>query len=292
VATHEIGLLGARSLVGSYLCQLARIEGQNIFALSRKKHLSHEICSYVHWFKLNGENGVRGLSERLIRQWISVAPIWVLPEYFSLLECCCIQRLVAVSSTSRFTKVNSKDIEERDVAKRLGDAEQQLLDWGNEKDIEIVILRPTLIYGDGKDKNISEIGNFINKFGLFPLFGSASGLRQPIHAEDVAKACLQALDAMALNHQSYNISGGETLSYRDMVFKVFDALNCKRRVVSIPIGVFKALVTFARVFPKYKNWTPSMAIRMNSDMVFDHSDATRDFGFSPRPFVLSRSDLP
>jgi hypothetical protein len=34
-----------------------------------------------------------------------------------------------------------------------------------------------------------------------------------------------------------------------------------------------------------------MAERMNRDLVFDHSEATRDFGFTPRPFVLSAEDV-
>jgi len=31
---------------------------------------------------------------------------------------------------------------------------------------------------------------------------------------------------------------------------------------------------------------------MNRDLVFDHADAARDLGFSPRLFALSPEDLP
>jgi hypothetical protein len=34
-----------------------------------------------------------------------------------------------------------------------------------------------------------------------------------------------------------------------------------------------------------------MAIRMNRDQAFDHSEATRDFGFEPASFVLQPSDV-
>jgi len=47
-----------------------------------------------------------------------------------------------------------------------------------------------------------------------------------------------------------------------------------------------------RLLPRYRHWSVAMAERMNSDLVFDHSDAERDFGFSPRPFWLSLEDLP
>ncbi len=64
---------------------------------------------------------------------------------------------------------------------------------GNKQGVEWVILRPTLIYGHGRDKNITEIARFIRRFGFFPLLGKANGLRQPIHVEDVAEACFAAL---------------------------------------------------------------------------------------------------
>jgi len=43
--------------------------------------------------------------------------------------------------------------------------------------------------------------------------------------------------------------------------------------------------------PRYRNWSSAMAERMNRDLVFDHSEATRDFGFAPRAFVLSAEDV-
>ncbi len=67
--------------------------------------------------------------------------------------------------------------------------------WAASHGVEWIILRPTLIYGLGRDKNIAEIARFVRRFGFSPLFGKAKGLRQPLHAQDVAGACIAALDA-------------------------------------------------------------------------------------------------
>jgi hypothetical protein len=56
--------------------------------------------------------------------------------------------------------------------------------------------------------------------------------------------------------------------------------------------MFQVAVAALHLLPRYKHWTVEMAERMNRDLVFDHADATRDFGFSPRPFTLSPEDLP
>ncbi len=54
--------------------------------------------------------------------WICVAPIWTLPEHFALLESHGVRRVVALSSTSRFTKDNSSDPDEQALAYRLAAA--------------------------------------------------------------------------------------------------------------------------------------------------------------------------
>ena len=227
-----------------------------------------------------------------VQYWVCVAPIWVLPDYFGLLEASGARRVVVLSSTSRFTKVGSGDTAENAVAVRLIEAENRVVAWAKSRGIEWVILRPTLIYGQGRDKNIAEIARFVRRFGFFPVFGKALGLRQPIHAEDVAGACFSALQAPDAANRAYNISGGETLSYRDMVARVFTALGRRPRLLTVPLWAFRLAVTMLRRLPRYRQWSAAMAERMNRDLVFDHSDAARDLGFRPRGFALAAEDLP
>jgi nucleoside-diphosphate-sugar epimerase len=216
----------------------------------------------------------------------------VLPEHFTLLERAGARRLVMLSSTSRFTKSDSSDASERAIALRLSGAEDSLRRWAESKNIEWVVLRPTLIYGRGRDKNIAEIARFIRRFGFFPLIGQGMGLRQPVHAEDVASACVGALESTVAVNRAYNLSGGETLAYREMVARVFVALRRHPRLVKVPRHFFRMAVRGIRLLPGYHHWTPAMVERMNHDLVFDHTDAARDFSFSPRSFYLAPEDLP
>ncbi len=221
-----------------------------------------------------------------------MAPIWVLPQYFSLIEAKGARRVVALSSTSLFAKKDSPDPDEQALVYGLHAGEQALRTWAETQGVEWVILRPTLIYGYGRDKNVTEILRFVRRWGGFPLLGRADGLRQPVHAEDVAMACVSALTVPAAGNQVYNLSGGETLSYREMVCRIFAAIGKRPRAVTIPRWLFRLAVTTLRRLPRYRNWTTEMAERMNRDLVFDHGDAARDLGFSPRPFQLSQGDMP
>lgn len=231
-------------------------------------------------------------AKKNIPYWICVAPIWALPDYFDLLESHGVRRIVVLSSTSRFTKGDSSDPAEQANVRRLIDAEQSVRTWATNKSVEWVILRPTLIYGLGRDKNVTEIARFIDRFGFFPILGLANGLRQPVHVDDVAAACLAALNAPDAANRDYNISGGETLDYRQMVCRVFSALGRRPRLLTVPLVFFRLAVACLRLLPRYRQWSAAMAERMNRDLVFDHTDAVRDFDFQPRLFSLSAEDLP
>jgi nucleoside-diphosphate-sugar epimerase len=227
-----------------------------------------------------------------INHWICLAPLWVLPYYFEMLEKFGACRIVALSSTSRFTKKDSPESDEKDTARRLADGEDRLQVWAKMKGVDWVILRPTLIYGLGQDQNISEIVRFVHRFGFFPLVGPARGLRQPVHAEDVAAACLSALEKTNVANCTYNLSGGETLCYREMVKRVFHSLHRRPRLIPLPLWFFQCVAMLTRVLPRYRHWNMQMVKRINIDLVFDHSDAGRDLDFSPRSFQLTSTDLP
>lgn len=286
------GLLGARSLVGECVISLLVHKDRDVIAFSRSP-AQCKTEARVTWLQLDelsgGLQGHAGTSK--VTDWLCVAPIWVLPQYFSLLKAYGARRVVALSSTSRFTKDDSSDPEEQAIALRLADAESRVQTWAASHGVEWIILRPTLIYGFGRDKNIAEIARFVRRFGFFPLFGKAKGLRQPLHAQDVAGACIAALGSPAAANLAYNLSGAQTLAYRDMVARIFRALGRPVRLLPVPLFVFQFAVAILRLLPRYRNWSPAMAERMNRDLVFDHSEATRDFGFEPRPFILSAEDV-
>jgi uncharacterized protein YbjT (DUF2867 family) len=293
----RLGLLGATGLVGECLLPLLTKAGWQVTAFSRRA--IEPVGGSIEWRQLGsprrqGEadgadraDGMRGK----ITCWLCLAPLWVLPDYLDILEASGARRIVALSSTSRFTKENSSDTAERAIARRLAEAEDHLQAWAETKGVGWVILRPTLIYGRGRDKNVCEIARFIRRFGFFPLLGPAEGLRQPVHAEDLAAACLAALDAPVAANRAYNLCGGETLPYREMVRRVFAALNRRPRLLKLPLNGFSIVLAAVRLLPRYRHWSAAMAERMNRDLVFDNTEAVRDLKFAPRPFRLAAADI-
>ena len=289
----RVGVIGASSLVGESLLPLLVNSGYGVVAFSRQPHTNDAIG--IEWRRLNSvcpHPSPLPEGEGIIPVWICAAPIWVLPDYFDFLKESGVKRIVTVSSTSRFTKDNSSDVAEQAVARKLLDGEAALQNWAEDNDIDWCVIRPTMIYGLGKDKNIAEIIRLIRRWGFFPMLGEGRGLRQPIHVKDVANVCLAAVESTAKLNRAYNISGGETLSYKEMVKRIFIALDKKPRFVHLPRWSFRLALLGLRLLPRFRSWSVAMADRMDRDLVFEHKDATAELGFSPRSFLLEERDIP
>jgi len=214
---------------------------------------------------------------------LHAAPLWLLSGQIERLADRGVSTLVALSSTSAVTKQESSSDRERATAGALARAESRILESSAGKGIRATLLRPTMIYGYGRDANVSTVARFIKRYGFFPVAGTASGRRQPVHADDVAGAMVAAIDCPTAAGKTYCLTGGETLTYRDMVGRIFDGLGKPRRILSLPEIAYRALLSLAATVNR--NVSGAMARRMNTDLVFDAVDARRDLSFRPQRFL-------
>jgi len=273
---------GATCQVGYFLLPRLVNAGFRIYALSR--HDQAMVYPHVHWHQADLSLGWTVPGIQGTPYFIHLAPLWLLPDIVGDLFRLGIRRIVALSSTSRFTKINSKNLQEQKTVNKLVTAEERVVMECNKNMISWTLLRPTLIYGCGMDRNVTIIAKFIKRFGFFPLTGEGKGIRQPIHADDVAGACLAVLNHPGAYNRDYNLNGGQTLTFREMVEAVFLALDRKPRIVFIPREVMFPLIKLAACTQSYRHINKEMIERVDHDMCFDSSDAQRDFGYSPRNF--------
>lgn len=221
---------------------------------------------------------------------IATLPIWLLAPHLPALGAAGVARLVAFSSSSILAKGASPDEHDRLMVRRLEHGEAALRDAAAAAGIGVTILRPTLVYGLGLDRNVTTIARFIERYAFFPLPRAAHGLRQPVHADDLAAAALAALDSRAAKGRSYMVGGGENLTYRAMVARIFEALSRRPRIVTVP--GFALLLAMVGRIANDPNWNAETARRMARDQVFDNGLAARDFGYAPRKFLAGgRRDL-
>jgi nucleoside-diphosphate-sugar epimerase len=215
---------------------------------------------------------------------IHLAPLPLLEAAVTALEPNGPTRIIAFGTTSRLTKTDSADPAEQRMVREQAAAEAWLADYAASTGARFTLFRPTMIYDGIHDKNVALIARFIRRFGFFPLVGDASGRRQPVHAGDLAQACRTALTEETTIGKFYDLAGGETLAYRQMVDRLFAASGKKPRCVRIPPPLLRGALSLARIVPRFRYLNAAMADRMNKDMVFDCDAAARDFGYNPSGF--------
>jgi nucleoside-diphosphate-sugar epimerase len=171
------------------------------------------------------------------------------------------------------------------LARRLAAAEEALAAACEQRAIAWTLFRPTLIYGGGRDGNVSRVAALARRYRVVALPAASRGLRQPVHAEDLARAVVRALDAPVTHRRAYDLGGGSTLSYREMVEAVFRGVGRRPRILTLPRRLVRLLLRIRRL-------SPEIADRMDEDLSVDWSAAARDFGYAPRAFAYPDGELP
>ena len=220
---------------------------------------------------------------------ISSLPIWLLPPLIPRLKAA--RYLVAASSASAVCYADSPDPAEQDLSARLRISELRVIGAAAQVKLPFTILRPTMIYGGGVDANLSAILRFADRFGFFPLAGRAAGLRQPIHADDVAAAILAVPRFEQARDRIFDLGGGEVVRFRRMVEMVLEQAGRPVRLVSLPVPLLRTLyVLFGRSFRH--RYSTAVFDRMNHDQAVKIDPARKAFGFAPRNLSLEPADIP
>lgn len=194
-------------------------------------------------------------------------------------------RVVAFGSTSVDVKQDSSEPAERDVARRLREAERVLFDSAAAREVSATVLRPTLVYGAAGDKTLTKIAALASRTGFFVLPANATGLRQPVHVQDLADAAMQVLVHPATAGKAYALGGGEVLAYAEMVRRTLACLPARPRLLRVPARLFKLALRLAHAGGRLQGMNAAALARMTEPLAFDLEPARRDFGYAPRAFV-------
>ena len=192
---------------------------------------------------------------------VSFAPIWVSSQFlinlenFNKKELKSLHGIIFYSSTSVLTKRFSSNKFDKELYAQIALSEKNIVDLCKKYSLNLVIVRPTMIYGSYKgvsDKNLSLISNFLKKIP-FCFFPNVSGLRQPIHFSQLSKLTFFLIDQLIRKNKNQNkeqilidIGGDEELEYREILVRLSDILsirfshNCK--IIPIPRFLYNLLI--------------------------------------------------
>lgn len=263
-------VLGGSSQIGHFLLPGLLRVGARVVALSRTRQAAVGGVAWVRGELPRPPGEVEGAASIC-----SFAPLDALACWLESGAVPKLARVVATSSMSAESKRASPVPAERALAQRLRDGEVALARACARRGIECTVLRPTLIYGAGRDRSLTPLARRAARWRVFGL-PAGTGLRQPVHAADVAAAVLLALDGAAAG-RVLAVGGGERLPAGLMFARVRASLPMRTLPLPLPAWLVGA---GARCVPRLRG----PLTRLREDLVADNAELVRLLDLHPRGF--------
>ncbi|MEO7325118.1 MAG: NAD-dependent epimerase/dehydratase family protein [Dokdonella sp.] len=272
-------VVGASGAIGRFLLPRLLESGYEVIALSRLSRAS--ASPRLRWMVGDLHASLPQLPAFDVL--VSLGPLDAFAHWLAQTPIAGAPRIVAFGSMSIDTKRDSDDADERALAARLQQAEQQLITAADARGSRWTLFRPTLIYGAGIDRSLTPIARFAQRWRMFPLLAGARGLRQPVHAQDLAGACMSVLDREQTGGRIYALGGGEQLTFAAMLARVRVSLPARSLALPIPLGAVRVLLRLGRQLGMRSRYWGAIR-RLDRDLVADNTAARDDFAWAPRSF--------
>jgi uncharacterized protein YbjT (DUF2867 family) len=279
-------VVGGSGFLGGYVLREAVRQGHQILALARSPAAARTV----------EDNGARPIAgdlddTRRLDEAFSTARCEALvclaslghghgPGIVAAAEEAGIPRAVFVSTTAVTTTLHPATKQVRLTA------EQQIrtsgLDW--------TILRPTMIYGDAGDRNLSRLLRLLHRAAVLPVPDTGHCLHQPVHVADVTAAVLAALQRAAAIGALYDVAGPEPLPFTELLHTCARAVRSRTRLIQVPITPLVTLARGYELLSRHPRVRAEQLLRLTEDKAFPIDDAISDLGYAPRAFASGIAD--
>lgn len=149
-----------------------------------------------------------------------------------------------------------------------------------ESSLEWTIFRPSLIFGP-RDAFINMLAAQLRLAPLMPVIGSGRYRLQPIHADDVARCFVRALEMPETIGQTYELCGNDRLSYEDLLDMIAVTLGRPKPIIPhLPLGLMKLVVPVLQNVPQFPITMDQLQMLLEESIC--DGAWQQVFGFEPR----------
>ncbi|CAK4070531.1 UDP-glucose 4-epimerase family protein [Vibrio sp. 16] len=193
-----------------------------------------------------------------------------------------VKRFVFVSSikvngegTSKDKPFTSADLHapEDDYGLSKSEAEQQLFEIGKETGMEIVVIRPTLVYGPGVKANFASLMNLVSKGIPLPFGCFKNNKRSLVSVDNLVDLIVTCIDHPNAANQVFLVSDDHDLSTSSMVRHMAQVLGKPTWQLPVPVWCYKLA---GKVFNK-----SDVVDRLTGSLQVDISHTKETLGWVP-----------
>lgn len=194
-----------------------------------------------------------------------------------------VDNFILVHTTGIYSKYKAAGEEYRQIEAKIQTLIEEYRSKG--RNITMTILRPTMIYGDLQDKNVSVFIKMVDKLRIFPTVNGARYDLQPVWCKDLGEAYYDVIMKWDITqNKEYILSGKEPIQLRTMFEVMAKQLGVKTLFISCPYPIAYAgacmiyFLTFKKLDYREK------VQRLVEPRAYSHEKATKDFGYNPVSF--------
>lgn len=156
-----------------------------------------------------------------------------------------VKRFVFISSigvngntNTRPFRVDDQPNPSEPYAQSKWEAEQGLMQLAAETGMEIVVIRPPLVYGSGAPGNFGSLVRWIEKGVPLPL-GAIHNKRSLVGIDNLVDLIIRCIDHSAAANQVFLAGDGEDLSTTELLRGVGKAMGKPARLIPVPAGLLQ-----------------------------------------------------
>jgi uncharacterized protein YbjT (DUF2867 family) len=191
-----------------------------------------------------------------------------------------VKRAILVHTTGIYSKYKNASDSYKKTEKEIAE-----LTKGPQCPTIITIIRPTMIYGDLCDRNMSKFIKIVDRFRLMPVINGGNSLIQPVNARDLGKAFYSILmSPEKTSGKAYNLSGSKPIKMIEVFRLISKYMKKKRCFISVPLGFSILMARVLKLLTLARFDYVEKVQRMGEDRSYSHKEATRDFGCNPMSF--------
>lgn len=296
-SNNRVLITGASGFIGKQLCEFLRVRNMAVRVATRRADLGHAemslvsgIGAHTDWssavrgvqslvhlaarvhvmkdssndplrdFRIVNTDGTANLAEQAadagVRRFVYLSTVKVNGEF---------------TSGVPFLETDTPDPKDP-YALSKWEAELRLREIGRRTGLEVVILRPPLVYGRGVKGNILRLLRWIERGVPLP-FANTNNRRSLVSLENLVGFIVHCLEHPAAAGETFLIADGQDVSTRKLILGLASGMQKRCRMVPIPKGIAHRLLSAGG---KDALWR-----RLWGDLQVDSSKAQNLLGWYP-----------
>ena len=118
------------------------------------------------------------------------------------------------------------------------EAEEGLRQLADQTGMEVVIIRPPLVYGPGVKANFAAMMRWLKRGVPLPL-GAVHNQRSLVALDNLVDLIVTCLTHPAAAHQTFLVSDGEDVSTTELLRRMGQAMGCPARLIPLPSSMLQ-----------------------------------------------------